>query len=43
MQQVRAVVAKAKGEPVSIETVNVPDPLEKACLMSSEGRSQFSG
>ncbi len=26
MQQVRAVVAKAKGEPVSIETVNVPDP-----------------
>jgi S-(hydroxymethyl)mycothiol dehydrogenase len=26
MQQVRGVVAKAKGEPVSIETVNVPDP-----------------
>jgi S-(hydroxymethyl)mycothiol dehydrogenase len=26
MQQVRAVVAKSKGEPVSIETVNVPDP-----------------
>jgi S-(hydroxymethyl)mycothiol dehydrogenase len=26
MQQVRAVVAMAKGEPVSIETVNVPDP-----------------
>src|SRR6476659_1634558 len=26
MQQVQAVVARAKGEPVSIETVNVPDP-----------------
>jgi S-(hydroxymethyl)mycothiol dehydrogenase len=26
MQQVRAVVARAKGEPVSIETINVPDP-----------------
>ncbi|MDN5892815.1 MAG: S-(hydroxymethyl)mycothiol dehydrogenase [Nocardioides sp.] len=26
MQQVRAVVAKAKGEPVSIETINIPDP-----------------
>jgi S-(hydroxymethyl)mycothiol dehydrogenase len=26
MQQVRGVVARAKGEPVSIETVNVPDP-----------------
>ncbi|GAA1926744.1 S-(hydroxymethyl)mycothiol dehydrogenase [Nocardioides lentus] len=26
MQQVRAVVAKAKGEPVSVETINVPDP-----------------
>ncbi|MCH1866263.1 S-(hydroxymethyl)mycothiol dehydrogenase [Nocardioides sp. CFH 31398] len=26
MQQVKAVVAKAKGEPVSIETINVPDP-----------------
>ncbi|MGI9602429.1 MAG: S-(hydroxymethyl)mycothiol dehydrogenase [Acidimicrobiales bacterium] len=25
-QQVRAVVAKAKGEPVSIETIEVPDP-----------------
>src|SRR4028118_2018778 len=26
MQQVRGVVARAKDEPVSIETVNVPDP-----------------
>ena len=26
MQQVRGVVAKAKGEPVSIETINIPDP-----------------
>jgi len=26
MQQVRAVVARAKGEPVSVETINVPDP-----------------
>jgi S-(hydroxymethyl)mycothiol dehydrogenase len=26
MQQVRGVVARAKGEPVSLETVNVPDP-----------------
>ena len=26
MQQVRGVVAKAKGEPVTVETVNVPDP-----------------
>jgi S-(hydroxymethyl)mycothiol dehydrogenase len=26
MQQVRGVVARAKGAPVSIETVNVPDP-----------------
>ncbi|RLV50696.1 S-(hydroxymethyl)mycothiol dehydrogenase [Nocardioides mangrovicus] len=26
MQQVRAVVAKAKGEPVTIETINIPDP-----------------
>lgn len=26
MQQVKGVVAKAKGEPVSIETINVPDP-----------------
>ena len=26
MQQVRGVVARAKGEPVGIETVNVPDP-----------------
>jgi S-(hydroxymethyl)mycothiol dehydrogenase len=26
MQQVKAVVARAKGEPVSIETINVPDP-----------------
>ncbi len=26
MQQVKAVVARAKGQPVSIETVNVPDP-----------------
>ncbi len=25
-QQVRAVVAKAKGEPISIETITVPDP-----------------
>ncbi len=25
-QQVRAVVAKAKGEPVSIETIEIPDP-----------------
>ena len=26
MQQVRGVIAKAKGEPVSIETINIPDP-----------------
>ncbi|WP_101525177.1 S-(hydroxymethyl)mycothiol dehydrogenase [Nocardioides houyundeii] len=26
MQQVKAVVARAKGEPVSLETINVPDP-----------------
>jgi S-(hydroxymethyl)mycothiol dehydrogenase len=26
MHQVQAVVARAKGEPVSIETINVPDP-----------------
>ncbi len=26
MQQVKAVVARAKGEPVSIEMINVPDP-----------------
>ena len=26
MQQVKAVVARAQGEPVSIETINVPDP-----------------
>ena len=26
MQQVQAVVARRKGEPVSIETINVPDP-----------------
>jgi S-(hydroxymethyl)mycothiol dehydrogenase len=26
MQQVRGVVARGKGQPVSIETVNVPDP-----------------
>ena len=26
MQQVRGVVARAKGQPVTIETVNVPDP-----------------
>jgi S-(hydroxymethyl)mycothiol dehydrogenase len=26
MQQVRGVVARAKGAPVSVETVNVPDP-----------------
>ena len=26
MQQVRGVVARAKGAPVTIETVNVPDP-----------------
>jgi S-(hydroxymethyl)mycothiol dehydrogenase len=26
MHQVRGVVARAKGEPVSIETINVPDP-----------------
>ena len=26
MQQVRGVVARAKGEPVTVETVNVPDP-----------------
>jgi S-(hydroxymethyl)mycothiol dehydrogenase len=25
-QQVRGVIARAKGEPVSIETVNIPDP-----------------
>jgi len=26
VQQVRAVVARAKGEPVTLETINVPDP-----------------
>ena len=26
MQQVKAVVARAKGEPVEVETINVPDP-----------------
>ena len=26
MQQVRGVVARAKGEPVSLETINIPDP-----------------
>ena len=26
MQQVRAVVAKAKGAPVEVVTINVPDP-----------------
>src|SRR5687767_15461931 len=26
MQQVRAVVAHGKGQPVTIETINVPDP-----------------
>ena len=26
MQQVKAVVARAQGEPVSVETINVPDP-----------------
>ncbi|HET6668227.1 MAG TPA: S-(hydroxymethyl)mycothiol dehydrogenase [Intrasporangium sp.] len=26
MQQVRGVVARRKGEPVSVETINVPDP-----------------
>ena len=26
MHQVKAVVAHRKGEPVSIETINVPDP-----------------
>ncbi|MGI8522764.1 MAG: S-(hydroxymethyl)mycothiol dehydrogenase [Nocardioides sp.] len=26
MQQVQGVVARAKGEPVSLETINVPDP-----------------
>ncbi len=26
MQQVRGVVAKAKGAPVSVETINIPDP-----------------
>ncbi|WP_148572661.1 S-(hydroxymethyl)mycothiol dehydrogenase [Nocardioides caldifontis] len=26
MQQVRGVVARAKGKPVSVETINVPDP-----------------
>ena len=26
MQQVRGVVARAKGEPVTLETINVPDP-----------------
>src|SRR3712207_4991736 len=26
MQQVRGVVARAKGEPVTMETINVPDP-----------------
>ena len=26
MQQVKAVVARAKGQPVTVETINVPDP-----------------
>ena len=26
MQQVRGVVARAKGAPVTVETINVPDP-----------------
>ena len=26
MQQVRAVVARSKGQPVTVETINVPDP-----------------
>ena len=26
MQQVKAVVARAKGKPVSLETINIPDP-----------------
>ena len=26
MQQVKAVVARAKGEPVEVVTINVPDP-----------------
>ena len=26
MQQVQAVIARAKGEPVTLETINVPDP-----------------
>ena len=26
MHQVQGVVARAKGEPVTIETINVPDP-----------------
>ena len=26
MQQVRAAVARSKGAPISIETINVPDP-----------------
>ena len=25
MQQVKAVVARAKGQPVSVETINIPD------------------
>jgi S-(hydroxymethyl)mycothiol dehydrogenase len=34
MQQVQAVVARAKGEPVSIETINVPDPGPGEALVS---------
>ena len=26
MQQVKAVVARAKGQPVTVETINIPDP-----------------
>ena len=26
MQQVKAVIARSKGAPVTVETINVPDP-----------------
>ena len=35
-QQVRAVVARSKGEPVSVETINVPDPGPGEALVAVE-------
>ena len=37
MQQVRAVVAKAKGEPVTLETMNVPDPGPGEAVVAGPG------